>query len=158
METVRQNKNRRRNRDMSIGHAIGGFAMARSICKAPRLDNEQLMELHNEKDVLSLGGVSKNRNSEFLDLWLDQLEETSRAMPHEKLLQRVLELENELLETQDKLKKANRALFTKKNTSSNKSPGADSPLYSSPRYTPHASPLYTPIYQSPRYLLSPNTE
>lgn len=169
MEPNRHNKNRRRQRDGSNGHDKhnGGFGQARSICKAPRLDNEQLMELHSDENKASVSYISSSqrRQSEFLSLWLEQLEETSRAMPHEKLLQRVIELESELLETQDKLKKANTALYRKKTKTGQKSPShvvsaPNSPLYSSPRYTPHASPMYTcsPIYQSPRYLVSPTAE
>lgn len=167
------NKNRRRQRDGSancIGDKFnGGFFSARSICKAPRLDNEQLMELHSdEKDSESRAAMSNSqrRQSEFLNLWLEQLEETSRAMPHEKLLQRVLDLESELLDTQEKLKRANNALHRKKSKAQSAHAKAahvsapNSPLYSSPRYTPHASPLYTmsPIYHSPRYLVSPTAD
>jgi len=131
------------------------------------LDNEQLMDLHaDDKSALSYITNSQRRQSEFLNLWLEQLEETSRELPHEKLLQRVVELESELLETQDKLKRANNALYRKKTpTTGHKSPSnvvsaPNSPHYSSPRYTPHASPMYTcsPIYQSPRYLVSPTAE
>jgi len=157
------NKNRRRQREPGTG-ANGDFP-SRSICKAPRLDNDYLMEEHKKDGEKSEEMSShQKRQSEFLNLWLDQLEETSRGMTHEKLLQRVLELESELLETQDKLKRANNALYKRKNPkNSQKSSGVsapNSPLYSSPRYTPHASPLYTcsPIYQSPRYLVSPTAE
>lgn len=166
MEPNRRNKNRRRQRENLTEKFIGGFGQSRSICKAPRLDNEQLMELHSDdKSALTYISNSQRRQSEFLNLWLEQLEETSRAMPHEKLLERVLELESELLETQDKLKLANNALYRKKTPTGGKSPSnvasaPNSPLYSSPRYTPHASPMYTcsPIYQSPRYLVSPTAE
>lgn len=163
MEPNRHNKNRRRQRDGSNGR----FGQARSICKAPRLDNEQLMELHSDENKSNIKFISsaQRRQSEFLNMWLEQLEESSRAMPHEKLLERVLELESELLDTQEKLKKANNALYRKKATKPGaKSPkivsAPNSPLYSSPRYTPHASPMYTcsPIYQSPRYLVSPTAE
>lgn len=57
--------------------------------------------------------------SEFLNLWLEQLEETSRTLPHEKLLQRVVELETELVDTQEKLKRATTRLETQKSSSSN---------------------------------------
>lgn len=141
----------------------------RQICKAPRLDNQQLMELHKHDGARpyhrgqGVGGQRGPRKSEFLDLWLDQLEETTRQMPHEALLQRVLELENELLQTQEKLKKATKDL--RKDGSSGSSSSAmshrmsapSSPLYCvSPR--PNNSPLYcSPIYQSPR-LISPSAE
>jgi hypothetical protein len=169
MDLNRHNKNRRRQRDVNAnGVSSGGFGQSRSICKAPRLDNSEIIELHSdEKPSLACISSAQRRQSEFLNLWLEQLEETSRAMPHEKLLQRVLELESELLDTQEKLKKANHALYRKKTPKTGgKSPkivsAPNSPLYSSPRYTPHASPMYTcspsPIYQSPRYLVSPTAE
>ena len=153
-----------------MGH--GGHAAPRQICKAPRLDNQQLMELHKHDGVRhhrgQNGGRSsgqQSRKSEFLDLWLDQLEETTRQMPHEALLQRVLELENELLQTQEKLKKATKDLRRDGQSGSSGVSGhqmsrmsaPSSPLYCvSPR--PNNSPLYcSPIYQSPR-LISPSAE
>jgi len=147
-----------------LGH--GGHAAPRQICKAPRLDNQQLMELHKHDGVRHHRGQNGGRSgggqrkSEFLDLWLDQLEETTRQMPHEALLQRVLELENELLQTQEKLKKATKDLRRDGQGSSgqmSRMSAPSSPLYCvSPR--PNNSPLYcSPIYQSPR-LISPSAE
>lgn len=120
-------------------------------CKAPRLDNWQLMEEHQIRP--------ESKKSEFLDLWMDQLEETTRQLPHESLLQRVLELETELLETQEKLKKANKDLL-RNNQPVGQTHGVlsapSSPLYCA---SPRTTPLYhcSPIYQSPR-LISPSAE
>ena len=44
---------------------------ARTQCKAPRLENRQIMEEHDTTN-------SGSKKSEFLDLWMDQLEETTR--------------------------------------------------------------------------------
>ena len=160
----RQRQPRRAADPWKRGQEGHGGQAPRQMCKAPRLDNQQLMELHKHDGVRShrghAGRSSGQRKSEFLDLWLDQLEETTRQMPHEALLQRVLELESELLQTQEKLKKATKDLRRDGQGSSgqmSRMSAPSSPLYCvSPR--PNNSPLYcSPIYQSPR-LISPSAE
>jgi len=153
MENNKQQNRRRQNRARSRSDQT---PWARTICKAPRLDNRQLMEEHH------FDQNKTGKKSEFLDLWMDQLEETTRQLPHESLLQRVLELENELLETQEKLKKANKDLLRSNQGGTSQVVSApSSPLYcASPRHQANqASPLYhcSPIYQSPR-LISPSAE
>lgn len=152
MENNKQQNRRRQNRARSRSDQT---PWARTICKAPRLDNRQLMEEHFDQN-------KSGKKSEFLDLWMDQLEETTRQLPHESLLQRVLELENELLETQEKLKKANKDLLRSNQGGTSQVVSApSSPLYcASPRHQANQnSPLYhcSPIYQSPR-LISPSAE
>lgn len=173
-QTTVTNRKNRRNRNQPRRDP---WSAPRQICRAPRLDNQQLMELHKNDGAQNYrarnnsrknDGSSHPRKSEFLDLWLDQLEETTRQMPHEALLQRVLELENELLQTQEKLKKATKDLrsnqggnSSSRNFSAPSSPFGGSPLYCvSPRNQgfENNSPLYcSPIYQSPR-LISPSAE
>ena len=177
-EPHRQNRRKQRARSRSHANKTSPFLRspnyeARAICKAPRLDNQQLMELHDFGALNSKGQArpAPSRTSEFLELWMDQLEETTRQMPHETLLQRVLELENELLETQEKLKKATRDLLVRRGSgnqvTSSVLSAPPSPMYcASPRpsqaggsHTAASSPLYysSPLYQSPR-LISPSAE
>merc|ERR1712062_963903 len=62
----------------------------------------------------------RQQRNEFLDQWMEQLEETTRQMPYESLLQRVLQLESELMDTQEKLKKANKHLSTSRDGTNNR--------------------------------------
>ncbi|CAG5098707.1 Oidioi.mRNA.OKI2018_I69.XSR.g15903.t1.cds [Oikopleura dioica] len=108
-------RSRRRQRESdAFSHSSDGSlasGQSRQSCKAPRLDNADLMDNN-------LIDAEVCDRSEFLNLWLEQLEETSRTLPHEKLLQRVVELETELVDTQEKLKRATTRLETQKSSSS----------------------------------------
>lgn len=153
--TVSHNQGRRRQRAKSRSEP---WKRNRASCRAPRLDNQQLMELHQpnasqQHHRISFGHLhQRQQRNEFLDQWMEQLEETTRQMPYESLLQRVLQLESELMDTQEKLKKANKHLSTSRD-GSKQSSAPSSPLYCA---SPHAN-YGSPIYQSPR-LVSPSAE
>lgn len=159
--------NRRRQRAKSRSEPWNSRRQAsRSSCKAPRLDNQQLMELHQPSQQSQHSQRhhqqqqhirhSQQLRNEFLEQWMEQLEETTRQMPYESLLQRVLQLESELMDTQEELKKANKHLSsvsTSGTTGGNCSSPTSSPLYcASPRGN-----YGSPIYASPR-LVSPSAE
>merc|ERR1712037_44948 len=110
MKTKDKRSRRRQRESDAFSHSsdgsLGSDGQSRQSCKAPRLDEKSLIE----------GDVCDR--SEFLNLWLDQLEDVSRTLPHEKLLQRVVELETEIVDTQEKLKRATSRIETQKSSSS----------------------------------------